>query len=47
MYKAHRVTTHNLHQKAMFDTPTDAEGNPTGNPPIHNWPENTIQEYER
>jgi len=32
---------------AMFDAPLDADGNPTGNPPIHNWPENTVQEYER
>jgi len=32
---------------AMFDAPTDADGVPTGNPPIHNWPDNTVQEYER
>jgi hypothetical protein len=32
---------------AMFDAPVDADGSPTGNPPIHNWPDNTIQEYER
>ena len=32
---------------AMFEASTDADGAPIGNPPIHNWPENTIQEYER
>ena len=25
--------------KALFVTPTDADGNPTGNAPIYNWPE--------
>ena len=24
---------------ALFDTPVDADGNPTGNPPISDWPE--------
>lgn len=24
---------------ALYDTPVDAEGNPTGNAPINNWPE--------
>jgi len=24
---------------ALFDTPVDADGNPTGNAPINNWPE--------
>ena len=25
--------------KALFVVPTDADGNPTGNAPIYNWPE--------
>jgi hypothetical protein len=25
--------------KALFVTPTDADGNPTGNAPIYDWPE--------
>lgn len=24
---------------ALFDTPVDSEGNPIGNPPINNWPD--------
>jgi len=24
---------------ALFDTPVDSDGNPTGNAPIHNWPD--------
>ena len=25
--------------KALFDTPVDSDGKPTGNAPIHDWPE--------
>lgn len=45
VYKGYRVTGHNLHQKALFDAPTDAEG--MAHAPINNWPDNTVQEYER
>ena len=27
--------------KALFDTPVDKDGNPTGNPPIHDFPKET------
>ena len=24
--------------KVLFDTPVDSDGNPTGNPPMYDWP---------
>ena len=32
------VTTHDAFM-ALYDTPVDSEGNPTGNAPINDWPE--------
>jgi|TARA_A100000172_G_scaffold43668_1_gene26774 hypothetical protein len=35
------ITACDTHAKfmALYDTPVDSSGNPTGNAPIHNWPE--------